>query len=268
MLGGSWDPASASVVPAHRVARRSPRHDSTLYPRCQPGRDGRAWAVARSRGFGDDSARRAATTRGVRGGLSSIGRASDCGSEGYGFKPRRPPHLHARAKLTRTVRLHGNGGQSRPPTSECARQGCDQPTAEDHPQQPKSDPSTDRAGPRPAGRSDGSWAGRQPFALACIGQADDLGRGVPSLVPGHAPMVSRGTSQVKSVVVIGSRSGFRSSDDSDSTGAELSPLADAGHPPEVRSPGRAVHEPRPDEVDRVWRGPPDRCAGPLRRLFV
>jgi hypothetical protein len=26
------------------------------------------------------------------GGLSSIGRASDCGSEGYGFKPRRPPH--------------------------------------------------------------------------------------------------------------------------------------------------------------------------------
>jgi hypothetical protein len=27
-----------------------------------------------------------------RGGLSSIGRASDCGSEGYGFKPRRPPH--------------------------------------------------------------------------------------------------------------------------------------------------------------------------------
>ena len=27
-----------------------------------------------------------------RGGLSSTGRASDCGSEGYGFKPRRPPH--------------------------------------------------------------------------------------------------------------------------------------------------------------------------------
>ncbi len=30
-----------------------------------------------------------------RGGLSSIGRASDCGSEGYGFKPRRPPHRPA-----------------------------------------------------------------------------------------------------------------------------------------------------------------------------
>ena len=34
--------------------------------------------------------------RAVRGGLSSIGRASDCGSEGYGFKPRRPPHVCAR----------------------------------------------------------------------------------------------------------------------------------------------------------------------------
>ncbi len=32
----------------------------------------------------------------LRGGLSSIGRASDCGSEGYGFKPRRPPHHSAR----------------------------------------------------------------------------------------------------------------------------------------------------------------------------
>jgi hypothetical protein len=30
---------------------------------------------------------------GNRGGLSSIGRASDCGSEGCGFKPRRPPHF-------------------------------------------------------------------------------------------------------------------------------------------------------------------------------
>ena len=29
--------------------------------------------------------------RACRGGLSSIGRASDCGSEGYGFNPRRPP---------------------------------------------------------------------------------------------------------------------------------------------------------------------------------
>ena len=28
-----------------------------------------------------------------RGGLSSTGRASDCGSEGYGFEPRRPPQL-------------------------------------------------------------------------------------------------------------------------------------------------------------------------------
>ena len=32
----------------------------------------------------------------AHGGLSSIGRASDCGSEGYGFKPRRPPHQSER----------------------------------------------------------------------------------------------------------------------------------------------------------------------------
>ncbi len=32
-------------------------------------------------------------TSAARGGLSSIGRASDCGSEGYGFNPRRPPQL-------------------------------------------------------------------------------------------------------------------------------------------------------------------------------
>ena len=38
------------------------------------------WTVARDR------------SRLPRGGLSSTGRASDCGSEGYGFKPRRPPH--------------------------------------------------------------------------------------------------------------------------------------------------------------------------------
>ena len=37
-----------------------------------------------------------ASACGDLGGLSSIGRASDCGSEGYGFKPGRPPHLPAR----------------------------------------------------------------------------------------------------------------------------------------------------------------------------
>src|SRR5687768_7207664 len=35
------------------------------------------------------------------GGLSSTGRASDCGSEGYGFKPRRPPHLHTSSRHRR-----------------------------------------------------------------------------------------------------------------------------------------------------------------------
>ena len=37
------------------------------------------------------SARTRAAKR-LRGGLSSTGRASDCGSEGYGFETRRPPH--------------------------------------------------------------------------------------------------------------------------------------------------------------------------------
>ena len=39
----------------------------------------------------DDGALRHAAG-GRRGGLSSIGRALDCGSRGYGFDPRRPPH--------------------------------------------------------------------------------------------------------------------------------------------------------------------------------
>ncbi len=34
--------------------------------------------------------------RASHGGLSSIGRALDCGSRGYGFEPRRPPHSPAR----------------------------------------------------------------------------------------------------------------------------------------------------------------------------
>ena len=33
-----------------------------------------------------------------RGGLSSTGRASDCGSEGYGFEPRRPPQPPSRTR--------------------------------------------------------------------------------------------------------------------------------------------------------------------------
>src|SRR5688572_19731397 len=37
-----------------------------------------------------------------RGGLSSTGRASDCGSEGYGFDPHRPPQLPNRER-------HGSG---------------------------------------------------------------------------------------------------------------------------------------------------------------
>ncbi len=56
-------------------------------------------------GMGEHGGRRAATTRGLRGGLSSIGRASDCGSEGCGFEPRRPPHC------SKAQQLIGVGGR-------------------------------------------------------------------------------------------------------------------------------------------------------------
>ncbi len=36
-----------------------------------------------------------------RGGLSSTGRAADCGSAGYGFDPHRPPHPPPRSTLLR-----------------------------------------------------------------------------------------------------------------------------------------------------------------------
>src|SRR6185503_8579073 len=42
----------------------------------------------------------------AHGGLSSIGRALDCGSRGYGFKPRRPPHLLER-DIAPSCRLEG-----------------------------------------------------------------------------------------------------------------------------------------------------------------
>jgi hypothetical protein len=44
--------------------------------------------------------------RGARGGLSSIGRASECGSEGYGFETRRPPQLPL---STGSVPAHARG---------------------------------------------------------------------------------------------------------------------------------------------------------------
>ena len=63
-------------------------------------RSDRVAGVASGRAVGfpvhSPSLRRSARTRvpgATCGGLSSTGRASDCGSEGYGFKPRRPPHL-------------------------------------------------------------------------------------------------------------------------------------------------------------------------------
>ena len=56
--------AACPVLPHRRLAYTPP------VPRAGPGR----------------------AARSDRGGLSSIGRASDCGSEGCGFKPRRPPH--------------------------------------------------------------------------------------------------------------------------------------------------------------------------------
>ena len=40
--------------------------------------------------------------QGNNGGRSSVGRASDCDSDGRGFDPHRPPHLLSRAKTLQT----------------------------------------------------------------------------------------------------------------------------------------------------------------------
>ena len=70
-----------------RLARRA-RRDHGCLPRscCRRSYRGVRYTAARP-------AMRSTDPRpAMRGGLSSTGRASDCGSEGYGFEPRRPPN--------------------------------------------------------------------------------------------------------------------------------------------------------------------------------
>ncbi len=83
--------------------RRQPRVPVDPYPTVPPppvsqgaSTAPRCWDRATPRRGSCDTARCRAPSRAARGGLSSIGRASDCGSDGCGFKSRRPPHFPAR----------------------------------------------------------------------------------------------------------------------------------------------------------------------------
>ena len=85
-----------------------------------------------------------------RGGLSSIGRASDCGSEGYGFKPRRPPH-HARPRrpVSPITRGSWSGGRLGPVGVGSVRNMADE--------------SSSTAGPRGIAQSQAMGPAIRPF---------------------------------------------------------------------------------------------------------
>jgi hypothetical protein len=85
-----WSRAHRPGVPVARQHPTGPHHRGT-------GAAPRPAARVHSRSPGGSARASCASAKGTRGGLSSIGRALDCGSRGYGFEPRRPPHRPARS---------------------------------------------------------------------------------------------------------------------------------------------------------------------------
>jgi hypothetical protein len=123
---GPRAPARADRGPGRRDRgpgrRPAPAGAASIRPTAPPRRDGPTGytPVARSPDGPPVPCRDRA-----RGGLSSTGRASDCGSEGYGFKPRRPPHIPERTERLFTS-ISDSGGHRRFPDSPSAGPGLAQ----------------------------------------------------------------------------------------------------------------------------------------------